>query len=301
MMEVVHSRDIKTLKRFLDRYGGILIHDSYTGWLHIGSHHQLCIWHQMRLVKKDLKYLALDGETAGFLNGLMATYKRCYDTDKTVDLRERIAAADRLDSEFNGLMSAEYADRDGHIARYKKRFAREGKFLTTYLRKEGVVIDNNPVERTNRKVVCVRDDGGGNRSEKGMKANSILLAAMATDLLNDVSFFDHIVEAASGDRTRISEMLLGILRGSGPEGADGTPEGGGGGRNPGGGGGGRNPGGGGADGTPEGAEYVRSPVHMPEYGSDMKHQVPANQKIPNPSLREINYFDHMVRAASGDG
>ena len=45
---------------------------------------------------------------------------------------------------------------------------------------------------------------------------------MATDLLNDVSFFDHIVEAASGYRTRISEMLLGIL--------------GGGGRNPGGGG-----------------------------------------------------------------
>ena len=50
MMEAVHSRNIDTLKRFLDRYGGILIHDSYTRWLHIGSHHQLCIWHQMRLV-----------------------------------------------------------------------------------------------------------------------------------------------------------------------------------------------------------------------------------------------------------
>ena len=223
MMEVVHSRNIDALKRFLDRYGGILVHDSYTGWLHIGPHHQLCIWHQMRLVKKDLKYLTLDEETASFLNGLMTAYKRCYDTDKIVDLRERIAAADRLDSEFNSLMNAEYADRDGHIARYKKRFAREGKFLTTYLRKEGVAIDNNPVERMNRKVVCVRDDGGGNRSEKGMKANSILLAAMTTDMLNGVSFFDHIVEAASGDRTRISEMPLGILRG-------------GGGRNPGGGG-----------------------------------------------------------------
>ena len=282
MMEVVHSRNIDTLKGFLDRYGGILVHDSYAGWLHIGSHRQLCIWHQMRLVKKDLKYLTLDGETASFLNGLMATYKRCYDADKIVDLRERIAAADRLDSEFNSLMNAEYADRDGHIARYKKRFAREGKFLTTYLRKEGVAIGNNPVERMNRKVVCVRDDGGGNRSEKGMKANSILLAAMATDLLNGVSFFDHIVEAASGDRTRISEMLLGILRGSGPEEAGGTPEEA-------------------AGGTPEEAEYVRSPVHMSEYGSDMKHQVPTNQKIPEPSPRGINYFDHMVRAASGDG
>ena len=74
----------------------------------------------MRLVKKDLKYLTLDEETTSFLNGLMATYKRCYDADKIVDPRERIAAADRLDSEFNSLMNAEYADRDGHIARYKK-------------------------------------------------------------------------------------------------------------------------------------------------------------------------------------
>ena len=80
-----------------------------------------------------------------------------------------------------------------------------------------MAIDNNPVERMNRKVVCVRDDGGGNRSEKGMKANSILFTAMATDLLNDVSFFDHIVEAASGDRTRISEVLLTMFR-------DGIPE-----------------------------------------------------------------------------
>ena len=175
MTEVVHSRKIDTLKRFLDRYGGILVHDSYTGWLHIGSHRQLCIWHQMRLVKKDLKYLALDEETTRFLSGLIAAYKRCYDADKIADPRERIAAADRLDSELNGLMGAEYADRDGHISRYQKRFGRGGKFLTTYLREEGVGIDNNPVEQMNRKVVCAKDDGGGNRSEKGMRANTILL------------------------------------------------------------------------------------------------------------------------------
>ena len=88
MMEVVHSRNIDALKRFLDRYGGILVHDSYTGWLHIGSYRQLCIWHQMSLVKKDLKYLALDEETTSFLSDLMAAYKRCYDADKIVDLRE---------------------------------------------------------------------------------------------------------------------------------------------------------------------------------------------------------------------
>ena len=49
-------------KGAITRIRSILVHDSYTGWLHIGSHRQLCIWHQMRLVKKDPKYLTLEGD-----------------------------------------------------------------------------------------------------------------------------------------------------------------------------------------------------------------------------------------------
>ena len=94
---------------------------------------------------------------------------------------------------------------------------REGGFLTTYLREEGLSIDNNPVERANRKVVAVRDDGGGNRSEKGMRANSILFTAMSTDRINGLGFFDHIVQAASGDRTKLSEALLAMFRRHDPQ------------------------------------------------------------------------------------
>ena len=266
MMGVVHSRKIDTLKGFLDRYGGILVHDSYTGWFHIGSHHQLCIWHQMRLVKKDLKYLTLDEETTRFLRDLMAAYKRCYDADKIAGKEERIAAADRLDSGLNGLMGAEYADREGHISRCRKRFGMEGRFLTTYLREEGVAIDNNPVEQMNRKAVCVRDDGGGNRSERGMRANSILFTAMATDLLNDVSFFDHIVEAASGDRIKLSEALLAMFR-------DGVPE------------------------------KAGSPVPDSPSPGDMTREKGggADRAIPGRPLHAANSLDHIVLTAPGDG
>ena len=67
------------------------------------------------------------------------------------------------------------------------------------MRVPGVPPDNNPVERSNRKVVVARSDGGGNWSGKRMEANSILFTNMVTDWLAGRSFFDHMVLAASGD------------------------------------------------------------------------------------------------------
>ena len=51
-------------------------------------------------------------------------------------------------------------------------------------------------------MVCVRGDGGGNRTEKGMRANSILFTIKLTDKINGRSFYDHMIRAASasGDR-----------------------------------------------------------------------------------------------------
>ena len=97
------------------------------------------------------------------------------------------------------LMYGEWKDGvDGTMARYKKRCRREGLFLTTYLRKEGIPIDSNGVERMNRKFVAIRSDGGGNRSPKGMGANAILFSVYATDMLNGTSFFKHVIQSSFG-------------------------------------------------------------------------------------------------------
>lgn len=200
LMEVSRSRSIKALKKFLPGFPGIVIHDSHTAWFHIGSNRQVCLWHQMRLPKKDLKYLDLNGEVTRFLNDYLAVLKRLHKADKIKGRQERIAAADRYDAELDELMGREYVDDEkGTINRYQKRFRRERSFMTTFLRHEGVPPTNNPCERANRKVVAVRDDGGGNRSEKGMGANSILFTIKLTDLLNNRIFFDHLVRASSGD------------------------------------------------------------------------------------------------------
>lgn len=53
--------------------------------------------------------------------------------------------------------------------------------MTTHLYKERVDPNNNKLERTNRLFKPIRDDGGGNRTQKGMNANSVLFTIRATD------------------------------------------------------------------------------------------------------------------------
>ena len=136
----------------------------------------------------------------GFLKDGLAILKRLHKADETTDREKRIAAADRFDAELSGLMNREHGDgKKGIINRYQKRFRRERDFLTTFLRhkKGDISPTNNPCERANRKVVAVRNDGGGNRSAKGMEANSILFTIKLTDWINGRSFFDHLVQASS--------------------------------------------------------------------------------------------------------
>ena len=48
----------------------------------------------------------------------------------------------------------------------------------------------------------MRGDGGRNRTEKGMRANSILFTIKLNGKINGRSFYDHMIRAASasGDR-----------------------------------------------------------------------------------------------------
>ena len=71
--------------------------------------------------------------------------------------------------------------------------------MTTSLSIREMPPDNNAIERTNRRFVCIKSDGGGNRSQKGMDANSVLYTIFATDKLNGTDFFEHIIRASSGD------------------------------------------------------------------------------------------------------
>ena len=61
------NRAIDTLKRFLPGYGGTIGQDSYAGWLHVGRRRQMCMIHQKRIAKNDLKYDNPNRDAKAFL------------------------------------------------------------------------------------------------------------------------------------------------------------------------------------------------------------------------------------------
>ena len=138
LMEVAKSRDTPTLMNLLPQYDGIVIQDSYAGWMRVGSNRQMCLAHQTRIAKRDLKYKKLNSETGNFLNDLRAILKRLYSADKTKDVEERLREADSFDAQLGCLMNMEYKDdKDCNIARYQKRYKRDKDFMTTFLRQKG--------------------------------------------------------------------------------------------------------------------------------------------------------------------
>ena len=100
LMEVAKSRDIPTLMNFLPQYDGVVVQDSYTGWMGIGSNRQMCMAHQIRIDKRDIKYKKLDSETEKFLNDLRAILKGLYSADKTKGVKKRLEAADSFDAQL---------------------------------------------------------------------------------------------------------------------------------------------------------------------------------------------------------
>ena len=142
----------------------------------------MCVVHQERLVQfKDLELESRRGRDRIPQSGLSAVHRKIYRAWRVKDPYSRAVAADCIDSELAGLFAAPYQDdRHGTIAKYRKRRYREGYYMTTCLRTPGISPDNNAVERANRRFVSVRIDGGGNRSRKGMDANSVLFTMLAT-------------------------------------------------------------------------------------------------------------------------
>ena len=173
----------------------------------------MCMRHQHRLCKRDLKYGNLKGDALRFVSALDRINLGHYRADKISGQHAGEVAARCLGRRRSCLIDNP-RDADGcpagdgggqdedsrkTINKYVKRHRREGCFYTTHLYLQEIAPDNNAVERVNRRFVAIRNDGGGNRSADGIEANPVLFTIMATDRINGASFFDHLVRASSGD------------------------------------------------------------------------------------------------------
>ena len=179
LVRVAKSANKKKVEKMLPGYKDVVGQDSNPVWFAIGNYHQMCMEHQRRLPKKDLVYHGPQGDVLEFPTKLYQLNCKHYQYDKIEDLHTREIAARCLQKEYSELFWHPYKDdKDGTIARFRKRYRREGLYLFTHLYKKCVAVNNNDVERLNRTFVSVRSNGDGNRTQKGLDANPILFTIM---------------------------------------------------------------------------------------------------------------------------
>lgn len=202
-------------------YQGWLTHDGwavYYKFLRAG--HQSCISHLVRRCR-DMAAVSTPA-VARFPLQVQAIL------EKGLALRDRYrerkisrhgfwTATGRLEAELDRLLARSY--RDSGNRRLAKHLARERPYLFTFLYCPGLDATNNAAERALRPLVVARKNWGGNRTEKGARAQAVLSSILASARQQEKNPLDVLIELlVSKDKSKIM-ALVPTTRGSRKEGS----------------------------------------------------------------------------------
>ena len=191
-------------------YDGWLTHDGwrvYYKFLQAG--HQSCIAHLLRRCR-DMAEVASPA-AARFPLQVQAVL------EKGLALRDRYqsrelsqhglwTATGRLEVQLDGLLARSY--RDSANRRLRKHLWRERPYLFTFLYCPGLEATNNAAERALRPLVVARKNWGGNRTEKGARAQAVLTSILQTAQQQGKNPLDLLIELLVGkDQAKILDLV----------------------------------------------------------------------------------------------
>src|SRR6516164_4009029 len=177
-------------------YDGALIHDGWKIYYKfLQAAHQSCNGHLIRRCR-DMAQLATPG-AARFPLGvkdLLEKGLRIRDRYQAqqISLHGLWTATGRLEVEMDRLLSRGY--RDAANRRLANHLWHERPYLFTYLYCPGLDATTNLVERILRFLVVVRKNWGGNRTEKGARAQAILTSILGSAKQQGKNPIDLLVE-----------------------------------------------------------------------------------------------------------
>jgi transposase len=191
-------------------YQGWLTHDGwavYYKFLRAG--HQSCISHLLRRCR-DMAEVSTPA-AAGFPLRVKAIL------EKGLALRDRYqkqeisrhglwTATGRLEAELDRLLARPY--RDSANRRLAKHLGRERPYLFTFLYCPGLDATNNAAERALRPLVVARKNWGGNRTERGARAQAVLSSILASARQQGKNPLDVLIELlVSQDKSKILALV----------------------------------------------------------------------------------------------
>jgi transposase len=190
-------------------YEGWLNHDGwavYYKFLHAG--HQSCISHLIRRCRDRLEVCS--PAAAHFPRAVKAIL------EKGLALRDRYnrgelsrhglwTATGRLEAGLDRLLARSY--RDPANQRLAKHLGRERPYLFTFLYCPGLDATNNAAERALRPLVVARKNWGGNRTDKGARAQAVLSSILTTARQQGKNLLDVLIDLlVSLDKSKVLDL-----------------------------------------------------------------------------------------------
>ena len=126
--------------------------------------------------------------------------------ENQISLHGLWTAAGRLEAKLDRLLMRNY--RDAANRRLAKHLCHERPYLFTFLYCPGLDATNNIVERVLRFLVVVRKNRGGNRTERGARAQAVLTSILATAKQQGRNSMDLLIDLlCSPDKNNILNLV----------------------------------------------------------------------------------------------
>jgi transposase len=191
-------------------YDGWLIHDGWAVYYRfLKAAHQSCAAHLIIRCRKMAEVASLAAtrfplQVKELLEQALELRDR-YQQNK-ISLHGLWTATGRLESKLDRLLARTY--RDPANRRLAKHLRHERPYLFTFLYCPGLEATNNLVERVLRFLVVVRKNWGGNRTEKGARAQAVLTSILATAKQQGKNAMDLLIELlCSPDKQKVLSFV----------------------------------------------------------------------------------------------
>ena len=126
--------------------------------------------------------------------------------ENQISLHGLWTAAGRLEAKLDGLLRRHY--RDPANRRLAKHLRHERPYLFTFLYCPGLVdATNNLVERVMRLLVVLRKNWGGNRTEKGARAQAVLTSILCTARQQDQDAFALLTDLLRSPHPKLLDIV----------------------------------------------------------------------------------------------
>jgi transposase len=181
-------------------YDGWLTHDGWQVYYKfLRASHQSCNFHLLHRCEEMAKVAS--AAAARFPLGVKALLEeglalRDRYEKQAISLHGLWTATGRLETKLDRLLARSYQDAANR--RLAKHLRHERPYLFTYLYCPGLDATNNVAERAIRALIGARKNWGGNRTEKGARAQAVLTSILQTAKQQGKKPFEVVVELLCG-------------------------------------------------------------------------------------------------------